>query len=164
MDQRGEPPANRRGTSPLSAALPANMRRPACLALSAALLLPAGCGATLYLAINGTSPRPPLEVFDCVKSQILILGYTQTSIDVEDHRITARKYDREARIADSRFQRMTERLLIEVESSAQGSTRLKIGAHTFAELATQRGPTEIEQDASPAVRAAAQTLLEACGS
>jgi len=99
-----------------------------------------------------------------VKSQILVLGYTQTSIDVENHRITARKYDREARFADSRFQRMIDRLTIEVGDSAGGGAHLRIGAHTFAELATQRGPTEIEQDASPAVRAAAQKLLEACGS
>jgi hypothetical protein len=104
-----------------------------------------------------------VEVFDCVKSQILVLGYTQVSIDVEEHRLTARKYDREARLADGRFQRMIERLLVEVEESAPGGARLKIGAHTFAEVATQRGPTEFEQEASPAVRAAAQTLLAACG-
>jgi len=140
------------------------MLRSSGLGLSAAVLLSVGCGSTLYLAANGRSPRPPVEVFDCVKSQIPVLGYTQTSIDVENHRITARKYDREARFADSRFQRMIERLTIEVGSSAEGGAHLRIGAHTFAELATQRGPTEIEQDASPAVRAAAQALLEACGS
>jgi len=140
------------------------MLRPSCLALTAFLLLPAGCGGTLYLAINGTSPRPPVEVFDCVKSQILALGYTQSSIDVEEHRITARKYDREARFADSRFQRMIERLSVEVRTSPGGGAHLRIGAHTFAELATQRGPTEIEQDASPAGKEAAQKLLEACGS
>jgi hypothetical protein len=131
--------------------------------LGASLLLPAGCGGTLYLALKSTPPRPPAEVFDCVQKQIPVLGYTQVSIDTEDHRLTARKYDREARIADTRFQRMIERLLIEVGSSAQGS-QLKIGAHTFAEVTTQRGPTEFEQDASAGVKAAAQTLLEACGS
>jgi hypothetical protein len=140
------------------------MLRPCCLVLSAFLPLSFGCGSTLYLAANGRSPRPPVEVFDCVKRQILVLGYTQTSIDVEDHRITARKYDREARFADSRFHRMIERLAIEVGSSSEGGALLRIGAHTFAELATQRGPTEIEQSASPAVRAAAHALLEACGS
>ena len=134
------------------------------LAISASLLSSAGCGGTLYLAANGRSPRPPVEVFDCVKSQILVLGYTQTSIDVENHRITARKYDREARFADSRFQRMIDRLTIEVGSSDGGGAHLRIDAHTFAELATQRGPTEIEQDASSAVRAAGHALLEACGS
>jgi len=99
-----------------------------------------------------------------VKSQILALGYTQTSMDVENHRITARKYDREARFADTRFQRMIERLTIEVGSPDGGGAHLRIGAHTFAELATQRGPTEIDQSASPAARAAAQKVLEACGS
>jgi hypothetical protein len=139
------------------------MLRLPCRGLTALLFLPAGCGGTLYLALNGTSPRPPVEVFDCVKSQILVLGYTQTSSDVETHRITARKYDWGARFADSRFQRMIERLTIEVGSATDGGARLKIGAHTFAELATQRGPTEFEQSASPAVREAGQALLQTCG-
>jgi hypothetical protein len=137
--------------------------RSACLGPGVAVLLSLGCGSTLYLAANGRSARPPVEVFDCVKSQIPVLGYTQTSIDVESHRITARKHDREARFADTRFQRMIERLTIEIGSAAGGGAQLRIDAHTFAELATQRGPTEIEQEASPAVRAAAQKLLEACG-
>lgn len=134
------------------------------LGLSAAVLLSVGCGSTLYLAANGRSPRPPVEVFDCVKSQILVLGYTQTSIDVENHRVTARRYDWETRSADTKFRRMVDRLSIEIGSSAGGGAHLRIGAHTFAELATQRGPTEIEQDASAGVRAAAQALLEVCGS
>ena len=140
------------------------MLRPCCLVLSAALLLTAGCAGTLYLSINGTSRRTPVEVFDCVKSQVPILGYTQTSFDVDKHRITARKYDWETRVADTQFRRMVERLSIEVASSVGGGAHLKIGAHTFAEFVTQRGPTEIEQSASPPVRAAAQKLLEACGS
>jgi len=140
------------------------MRRPSCLPLTTFLLLPAGCASTLYLSTNGTSPRSPVEVFDCVKSQVPILGYTQTSFDVDNHRVTARKYDWETHLADSRFRRMVERLSIEVTSSAGGGAQLRIGAHTFAEFVTQRGPTEIEQSASPAVRAAVQKLLEACGS
>lgn len=140
------------------------MRRTSCLALGASLLLPAGCGGTLYLAINGTSPRPPVEVFDCVRTQIPVLGFTQTSIDPEEHRITARRFDAGARKADTRFRRMVERLSIELTSSAEGGARLEIAAHSLAELMTPRGPTEIEESASPAVRAAAQKLLEACGS
>ena len=159
----GEPQEETLRSENAEVAGPGMLRR-ASLGLSAAVLLSVGCGSTLYLAANGRSPRPPVEVFDCVKSQIPVLGYTQTSIDVESHRITARKYDREARFADSRFQRMIERLTIEVGSAAEGGAQLRIGAHTFAELATQRGPTEIEQDASGGVRAAAQALLEACGS
>ena len=133
------------------------------LDVSLLLVLSAGCGGTLYLAANSRSPRPPAEVFECVKGQIPALGYTQTSIDVEDHRMTARKYDPQARYADSRFRRMIERLTVEVAGSAEGGATLKVGAHTFAELATQRGPTEIEQEASPAVKEAAQKLLDECG-
>lgn len=131
--------------------------------LSAAALLSAGCGSTLYLRVDGRSAGPPVEAFECVKGRLTVLGYAQTSIDVESHRITARRYDQEARYADSRFRRRVERLTIEIESSG-GGARLRIEAHTFAELATLRGPTEVEQDASPGVRAAAQSLLEACGS
>ena len=140
------------------------MRRTFHLALGASLLLPAGCGGTLYLAMNGTSPRPPVEVFDCVRTQIPTLGFAQTSLDLDEHRVTARKFDTATRDADTRFRRMVERLSIELTNSADGGARLKIAAHTFAELMTQRGPTEIEQSASPAVKAAAQKLLEACGS
>lgn len=127
------------------------------------MLLSVGCGSTLYLAVAGTSPRPPVEVFDCVRSQIPILGYDQTSTDVEAHRITARKYDWETRLADSQFRRMVERLSIEI-GKAEAGAQLKIGAHTFAELMTQRGPTEVERQASAGVKAAAQSIMEACGS
>lgn len=139
------------------------MFRPPGLGLTACLLLSAGCGSTLYLAIKGTSPRPPVEVFDCVRNQILVLGYKPESTDTDEHRITARKYDWETKLADTQFRRIVERLSIEVREGTAGGARLKIGAHTFAELATYRGPTEIERSASPAVRATAQALLEACG-
>ena len=140
------------------------MLRPPRLSVAVLLLLPAGCGGTLYLAMDATSPRPPVEVFDCVKGQIVVLGYTQTSHDVEKYRITAQKYDWETRMADTQFRRMIDRLLIEVRDSAGKAALLKIHAHSFAELATQKGPTEIEQSASAAVRAAAQALQQACGS
>ena len=131
--------------------------------LSAVVLLSSACGSTLYLAADGRSPRPPVEAFECAKGRLAALGYTQSSIDVETHRITARKYDRDAHYADSRFQRMVDRLVVEIEGAADGGARVRVTGHTFVELATHRGPTEIEQDASPGVRAAAQSLLEACG-
>jgi hypothetical protein len=99
-----------------------------------------------------------------VKSQIPVLGYTQTSLDVDERRLTARKYDYDARAADTRFQRTIERLSVEVGKPADGNAPLRIQAHTFAQLATQRGPTEVEQSASEGVRAAAQAILAACGS
>jgi hypothetical protein len=126
-------------------------------------VLSAGCAGTLYQTIGGTSPRPPVEVFDCVRAQLPVLGYTLTSVDNDEHRVTARKYDWETRSADTQFRRMVERLSIELKGPAGGGAQLKIEAHTFAELMTQRGQTEIEHEASAAVKAAAQALLEACG-
>ena len=140
------------------------MLRPSRLSVAVFLLLPAGCGGTLYLAMDATAPRPPVEVFDCVKGQIVVLGYTQTSHDTEKFRITAQKYDWETRLADTQFRRMVDRLMIEVKDSADKAVRLKIHAHSFAELATQKGPTEVEQSATVAVKAAAQSLMQACGS
>ena len=134
------------------------------LALTASLLLAAGCGGTLYLTVKGTSPQPPVEVFDCVKREIGVLGYSQTSYDVDEHRLTARKYDWQTRSADTLFRRIVERLSIDIGSSAEGGAQLRVEAHTFSELTTQRGPTEVEREASPAARTAAQALLEACGS
>lgn len=131
--------------------------------MAALLLLPAGCGSTLYLAVDGTSPRPPVEVFDCVRAQIPVLGYTQTSFDLEDHRISARKFDWSTRAADTQFRRMIERLSIEI-GKAEAGAQLKIAGHTFAEFMTQRGSTEVEQQASAGVKAAAQAIMETCGS
>jgi hypothetical protein len=139
------------------------MPRPSRLALAASLLLPAGCGGTLYLAIDATSPNPPVEVFDCVKSQIPILGYTQSSIDVEVQRLTAQKRDYDTRLSDTQFVYMFDRLVIEIAKASGGGARLTIRARTFAKMSTYRGPTDVEQSASPAVKEAAQKLREACG-
>ena len=137
--------------------------RPRHLGVAVWVLPLAGCAGTLYLAMDGTAPRPAVEVVDCVKGQIGVLGYTQTSHDVEKHRITAQKYDWDTRRSDTQFRRMIDRLKIEVRDSADKIAHLKVEAHSFADLATQRGPTEVENDASPAVKAAAQALMDACG-
>ncbi len=149
---------------PPSSALKAGMPRLSGLAVTTLLLLPAACGGTLYLTMNGTSPRPPTEVFDCLKGQIPLLGYTQTSYDADAQRLTAQKRDDKTRMADTQFFYMRDRLVIEVGKPSGGGARLKIEARTFAEKSTYRGPTEVEQSASPAVKEAAQKLLEACGS
>jgi hypothetical protein len=152
-----------RGRFPRSSARAGHSLWSVRLGLSALALLSAGCGSTLYLAINGSAPRGRAEVFDCAKSQILVLGYTQDSLDTDAFRITARKPDYENRVADTQFRRMMDRLAIEVGKPTEGSVRLKVEAHTFAELMTQRGPTQVEREASPAARTAAHALLDACG-
>ena len=127
-------------------------------------LLSSACSATLYLALNGTPSRQPAEVFECVREQIPVLGYSQASLDTEAYRVKALKNDWETRSADTQFRRRVDRLSVEVQGSSTAPTVLKIEAHTFAEYGTQRGPTEVEESASAGVKAAAQSLLEACGS
>ncbi len=138
-------------------------RRPPLTALTVILLLPAGCGSTLYKVLKAPSPRPPADAFDCVKGQITAIGYVQDSIDVDAGRINARKYDWTTRSADTQFRRMVDRLSVEIAEVQPGGTELRVGAHTFAELVTVRGPTEVERSASPGAKAAAQALLDACG-
>lgn len=133
------------------------------LAPIALALLSSACSATLYLALNGKPASQPAEVFECVKQQIPVIGYSQASLDSEAQRVRAFKYDWESRSADTQFRRRVDRLLVEVKGSPTAPTVLKIEAHTFAEYMTQRGPTEVEESASAGVKTAAQAVLEACG-
>src|SRR5262245_2592318 len=101
-----------------------------------ALLLPARCGSVLYSNVHGKAARPPAEVFECVRNQISVLGYTQTSYDVHDRRLTARQYDFKTKIADTTFRRMIERLNVEIKDTGGGGAELQVQAHTFAEYFT----------------------------
>ncbi len=129
----------------------------------AVCLLSAGCGSTLYLAMKATSPRPPAEVFDCVKSQLPVLDYDQNSIDVKRLRLTARKSNVGTQVSDARLEKNFDLLEIQVTKSSDGGAQLSVGAHSFERVSTQAGPWQSEIEASPAVKADAQKLLEACG-
>lgn len=129
----------------------------------AVLLVPTlGCASTLYLTVAGASSRPGGDVFDCARSQLPGLGFTEDSRDLRRQRVTAHRYDWERRLSDTRFRRMVDRLVVEVAETAAAGSHLRVEAHSFAQLATQRGPTEFEQSASPVVRGAAQALRDAC--
>ena len=104
----------------------------------------------------------PDETFNCVKRELSRLGYKQSSIDVDEHRITGNKYDTEARRADVQFRRLINRLEVEVGPDAGGQTSIEAKSHTFAEYTTQRGPTEVEEKASDEVKQDANKLLQTC--
>ena len=144
-------PRRRAGTRPTS-----------CLVL-AGCLLSAGCGSTLYLTTKATVPRPPAEVFDCVKTQVEALGYDKNSIDVRRMRLTVRKPNDETQVSDAQLQKNFDLLEIQVGKSPDGGAQLSVGAHSFARVSTGGGPWQSEVAASPAVKEAAQKLLEACG-
>jgi len=139
------------------------MRFPAFLA---ALGVLAGCAAgSMDSMLTAASPSPVPDVFACARQQVKTLDFDQASLDVKDHRLTAKRYDETVSRPDVRFHRLVDRLEIEaVPASESGAlTKLTVTARTFADLATQRGPTEEQERPSERVRNAAQKIVERCG-
>jgi PBP1b-binding outer membrane lipoprotein LpoB len=132
--------------------------------LFAGALLLSGCAQTLSTPASTRASAGPEETFDCVKQQFKELGYKQTSIDVDQRRISGTKIDEKSRRADTQFRRMFDKIEVEVAPQADGQTRIDTRGRTFAEYTTQRGPTEVEERASEEVKTATQQLLERCRS
>jgi hypothetical protein len=127
-------------------------------------LLLAGCAQRLATPVSARSSAGPEETFECVKQQLKELGYRQSSIDVDAHRISGTKIDDKTRRADTQFRRMLNKIDVEVAAQADGQTGIEVTGRTFAEYTTQRGPTEVEEKASNEVRTAQQQLVERCRS
>jgi hypothetical protein len=110
------------------------------------------------------SPSPTPDVFACVRGQLKANRFDQTSIDVNDNRLTARKYDETVRRPDVTFRRLVDRLEIEVAPGAGGDslTMLSVKARTFGETVNQRGPTETQERTSETARGAAQSIVDKC--
>lgn len=138
------------------------MRSPTCLA---AMCLLVGCsGAPLATTLTVASPSPAQDVFQCARQQLKTIQFDQSSIDVNEQRLNARRFDETARRPDVQFRRVVDRLEIEALPSGGASvTTLKVTARTFAEYTTQRGPTEEQERTSETARQAAQTLIDRCG-
>jgi hypothetical protein len=138
------------------------MRYRMLLASSIAL---AGCGQKMFSTpVSARTAAGPDDAFGCVKKQLGELGYKQTSLDAPEYRVTASKFDYTTRRADVQFRRMVEKLDVDVAAEADGQTSIKALGRTFGEYTTQRGPTEVEENASQQVKSDAQTLLERCRS
>jgi hypothetical protein len=133
------------------------------LLFAGALLLPA-CSQRLSTPVSTRTSAGPEETFDCVKKQLAALGFKQSSIDVNERRISATKIDTKARRPDTQFRRIIHKLEVEVAPQADGQTSIEVHPHTYAEYTTQRGPTEIEENASDEVRTASEQLMEGCRS
>jgi hypothetical protein len=126
-------------------------------------LLLAACSQRYAAAASAHTTTAPDETFDCVKRQLSSLGYKQSSIDVDEHRVTGTKYDNEARRADVQFRRLVNRLTATVGPDGGGQTSIQVESHTFAEYTTQRGPTEVEEQAAEVLKQDAKELLDRCG-
>jgi len=125
------------------------------------LLLPA-CGQHYAEPVSVQTSAAPAAAFDCVRHQLPLLDYKQSSLDMAEFRVTGNKYDLEARRPDVQFRRVINRMEIDVGANAGGQTSIDVKSRTFAEYTTQRGPTEVEEKASPQVQEDAQKLLKAC--
>jgi hypothetical protein len=137
------------------------MRSPARLV---ALCTLAACNnAPLASTLTASSPSPAPDVFQCARDQLKAIRFDQSSIDLDARRLTARRYDDEARRPDVQFRRVIARLEIEaVPSTGASVTTLEVTASTFAENTTQRGPTENQEKTSETALTAAQTILQKC--
>jgi hypothetical protein len=128
------------------------------------VLLVAGCGHQMTQSYRQPSPSPAPDVFACARTQLKANGFDQTSIDTDDSRLTARRFDETVRRPDVTFRRLVDRLEIEVAPGAGGDSVsvLSVGARTFAEMVNQRGPTETQERTSETAKTAAQNILEKC--
>jgi hypothetical protein len=129
------------------------------------VLLVAACvGAPMTASFNQPSPSPTPDIFTCVRGQLKADKFDQTSIDVNENRITARKYNEKVTRPDVTFRRLVDRLEVEVSPGAGGDSVsvLSVNARTFAETVNQRGPTETQESTSETARTAAQNLVDKC--
>lgn len=128
------------------------------------LVLIPGCGGgALASSFSAASPAPAPDAFACVRDQLKAIGFSQTSYDTDELRISARKIDESARRPDVQFRRLVDRLTVDVNPGSEGTiTKITATAATFAELATQRGPTEVQEKTSDAARQAAETVVRKC--
>jgi hypothetical protein len=130
------------------------------------ILLIAGCaGGQMASSFTAASPSPAPDVFACARGQLKSIRFDQTSYDLTDYRLTARKYDETVTRPDVTFRRLVDRLEITVApgAGADSVSVLSIVARTFGETVNQRGPTETQERTSESARAAAQAILDKCG-
>ena len=120
-------------------------------------------GSSYTVTATVPTPKPVADVYTCVRAGITPIGYTQSSFDVEAHRLTARRYNETVRRPDVRFRRMVDELEIEVRPDTGGRSAILVSSRTYAEYMTERGQTLIQEAASDSVQAAGRAILVSCG-
>jgi hypothetical protein len=123
-----------------------------------------GCvGGTRTSTVTATSPAPAPDAFECLRKELKSVGFSQSSYDVDELRITAKKFDDSQRRPNVQFRRIVDRLEIQVApGTGDAITNLTVDAKTFAEYTTHRGPTEEQEKTSTDALSAARTLTQKC--
>ena len=126
----------------------------------------AGCaGKQMTSSLTAASPSPAPDVFACARNQLKAIRFDQTSYDLNDYRLTGRRYNEKVTRPDVSFRRLVDRLEITVAPGAGGDSVsvLSVNARTFAETVTQRGPTETQESTSATADSAAHAIVDKCG-
>ena len=127
------------------------------------LVLASACGGSYYSTLTASPSAAPGDVIACARSKLDSLGFRAKAYDETDYRYQAQKTDNALHRADPQYRRNVERIEAQAAPAADGKTSLTVVGRTFAEYETHRGPTEQEEQASTAVKSAAQAVLESCG-
>jgi hypothetical protein len=132
--------------------------------LAIALGVVVGCaGASYTVSSTADVPTPVADVFACLRQQIQTVGYRQRSLDVDEHRVSAQRYDDTVRRPDVHFRRMVDVLEFQVGAGPSGGSSIKVESKTFAEYMSQQGQTLEQEATSESVRATGEAVLAACG-
>ena len=106
------------------------------------LLLGACAGKPIAASFASAATAPQPDVFACLRKQIGAEGWSQESYDTGEYRVSARKYDLDARRPDVQFRRLIHRVTFDVDPGGESEiTTIRVDAATYAEYPTQRGPT-----------------------
>lgn len=105
-------------------------------------------------------------MFSCAETETKERRFDVEFRDPGIGRLIVSRVREDVRRSDPSFQKALDQLIIDVVMPEEdGSDRgLRITARTFHEYWDRRGRTRRQHDVSEEVRAAAQALLEACGS
>jgi hypothetical protein len=129
-----------------------------------ALGVSVGCAGTSYTISSAADvPSPVADAFACLRQQIQTVGYSQRSLDVVEHRVTAQRFDDTVQRPDVHFRRMVDVLEFQVGAGPSGGSSIKVESKTFAEYMSQQGRTFEQEATSESVRATGQAVLAACG-
>src|SRR5881409_3617865 len=109
--------------------------------LMGAALVCACAGQNYTVTARATSPTPVQDVFDCLRAHLQPLGFKQSALDVDAHRVVTQRFDESKRRPDVLFRRMVDVLEFEVHPDTGGQTAILLQSKTFAEYMNQRGQT-----------------------
>jgi hypothetical protein len=135
------------------------------LVLAAAGAALVACAASLWPTKKVTATAPADDAFGCAVSQGLGLRYKITRVDSSERQVDFRRTDKVTQSPDlDEYSRWD---VLSVRAQSQGPDTLThsillVQAGTASEHMTRRGPTEVDEYASPHAKADADSIISRC--